>query len=146
MWFQQSAEGSALGQRGTSVPGGSARPRPAGSPVQTPPPLCCFLASHCWAGGWVAGRDFPRVPPGRSSPSSLALRPKELASAHGIPWASWLRGLRLGVAGGGHCRGRGRETSGTRSRGRGLPGPLSLPALWGPETYPHLLLALPQGS
>lgn len=52
MWFQQSAEGSALGQRGTSVPGGSARPRPAGSPVQTPPP---FVASWPPTAGLGAG-------------------------------------------------------------------------------------------
>lgn len=41
---------------------------------------------------------------------------------------------------------RGGETGGTCSRGCGLPGPLSLPALWGPETYPHPLLAPRQGS
>lgn len=62
MWFQQSAEGSALGQRGTSVPGGSARPRPAGSPVQTPPPL---LLPGLPLLGWGLGcrPGFPQGPP-----------------------------------------------------------------------------------
>lgn len=117
MWFQHSVGRATLVNRGEwgiqtlpgggaggggiqTLPGGLLTPGGPLSLVQTPLFLLPGLPLQGWGLGVGLGPGFPCVP--QVVPLLPHSAPQELASEDGVHWASWLLGLRLGVAGGRH--------------------------------------------